>query len=290
MKFGAIPLLFAALAAAAAVRAQTPAFAFADKPSLLASPAVTVIDTRSRQQCERETVGAAHCLSPADLLGPHGRLPSFREIYWVLGTAGLDGQGTVAVVGDDPVRRDFVAGMLFLCGQPRVLVMTRPVSVLLETPGVQRGPGVPRAILAAPLFAAPARSRLVMFRGELSRRLYRMPSPVLLDGRGPDAYWGVRIDAARGGHIPGARLFPMRLAAGAGGRPGGAPSIYRDAIAYARDPLTGIAYFTLLRAGLGIPVRVYPGGWREWAAHGDLPADAETYAGPFPAAPVDHPG
>lgn len=259
-------------------------FAFVRKPALLAASAATVVDTRPDGQCQRATIAGAHCLSPADLLGPHGRLPSFRQINWVLGTAGLAGRGTVVVVGRNPVWRDFVAGMLFLCGQPRVWVMTQPVDALLKTSAVNQGPGRARAILAAPLFTAAARSTLVVFRSELSRSLYRTPPPVLLDGRSEAEYWGGEIRAARGGHIPGARLFPMRLAVHIGGRRAGAPAFYRGAIAYAQDPLSGIAYFTLLRAGLGIAVRVYPGGWRQWAAHTALPADAETYPEPPVAA------
>jgi hypothetical protein len=42
--------------------------------------------------------------------------------------------------------------------------------------------------------------------------------------------------------------------------------------------LTGLAYFTLLRAGFGLDAAVYLGGWREWADDGRLPADAATYA------------
>ena len=38
-----------------------------------------------------------------------------------------------------------------------------------------------------------------------------------------------------------------------------------------------VAFFTLLRAGAGVPARIYPGGWAEWAADGSLPADAATY-------------
>ncbi|HCA26478.1 MAG TPA: hypothetical protein DEP05_02340 [Betaproteobacteria bacterium] len=278
------PIMAAMLAGGgmAGAFAASPPFAFVRKPALLASPVVTVVDTRPDGQCRQATIAGAHCLSPADLLGPHGRLPSFRQINWVLGTAGLAGRGTVVVVGDNPVWRDFMAGMLFLCGQPRVRVMMQPVDALLRMPAVKRGPGRARAILAAPLFTAAARSTLVVFRGELSRSLYRTPPPVLLDGRSEAEYWGGRIRAARGGHIPGARLFPMRLAVRAGMRRAGAPAFYRGAIAYAQDPLTGIAYFTLLRAGLGIAVRVYPGGWRQWAAQPALPADAETY----PALPV----
>lgn len=266
-----------AISSIAVAFAAPPAFSFVRKPALLVASTVTVIDTRPDSQCQRESVVGAHCLSPADLLGPHGRLPSFRQIDWVLGTAGLAGDGTVVVIGNNPVARNFVAGILFLCGQSRVQVMLPPVDALLKMSVVSHGPGRVRAALAAPLFTAVARATLVVFQDELARSLRQASPPVLLDGRSEAEYWGVHIRAARGGHLPGSRLFPMRLAAHAGTQRAGAPAFYRGAIVYAQDPLTSVAYFTLLRAGLGIAVRVYPGGWRQWAAHSTLPVDAETF-------------
>ena len=58
------------------------------------------------------------------------------------------------------------------------------------------------------------------------------------------------------------------------------PQALAGAVAYAAGPESGIAYFTRLRAALGAKVRVYIGGWREWAAYTALPADDVTYPGP----------
>ncbi|MGA7800453.1 MAG: hypothetical protein WCC36_06550, partial [Gammaproteobacteria bacterium] len=49
-----------------------------------------------------------------------------------------------------------------------------------------------------------------------------------------------------------------------------------DAIVYAQTPESTIAYFTRLTAGLGVHVRVFPRGWRDWADHTAMPVDAET--------------
>ncbi|HEC90555.1 MAG TPA: hypothetical protein ENI55_02695 [Alphaproteobacteria bacterium] len=112
------------------------------------------------------------------------------------------------------------------------------------------------------------------------------PGPVVLDGRGEKAYWGEAVNAARGGHIAGADHFPadrLRAAVAAGKALG--PQT-EGAIVYARDAVDGIAYMTLITAGTGRRVRVYPGGWAEWAANGGLPADAVSYPPPPPASPT----
>ena len=101
--------------------------------------------------------------------------------------------------------------------------------------------------------------------------------PRLLDGRSAPAYWGETIRATRGGHLPGAELVPaneLRSGLKAGKRRLAANS---PIIAYAHDPYSGLAYLTLLRAGLGLDARLYVNGWREWAGDGRLPAEATTY-------------
>lgn len=61
-----------------------------------------VIDTRAQEQCQTMSLAGARCLPATDLLGPHRRLPSFRDILWVFGTAGLRGDETLIVAGSDP--------------------------------------------------------------------------------------------------------------------------------------------------------------------------------------------
>lgn len=280
-------MLFGILGVAGAVEvcAGANTFDYVRQARALGATGVTVVDTRHTAACQQRSIAGAHCLAPDDLLGPHGRLPSFRQINWVLGTAGLPGTGTVVVVGNDPTRRDFVAGILFLCGQSNVQVMTQPMAALLRDATLETGPGRARAMLSQPLFQAQARANLVVFRHELRHALTDAHPPLLLDGRSDAQYWGVQIRAVRGGHIPGAQLFAMRTARTQVHAVTGTD--HQEVIVYAQDPFSGIAYFTRLRAGLGMAVRVYPGGWRQWAAHTRLPADAQTYPQfPPPATPT----
>ncbi len=96
----------------------------------------------------------------------------------------------------------------------------------------------------------------------------------LLDGRSELEYWGETVRGARGGHLPGAVLLPAATLSPAGPRPL-LPA--GEVIAYAHDAYEGLAYFTRLVAGYGLPARVYAGGWAEWAADGSLPVDAASY-------------
>ncbi len=235
-----------------------------------------IVDTRAVSVCGRRSLAGAHCLSPEDVLGPHGRLADFRDILWVLGADGLSGKGTVLVAGDSPDRRDFVAGLLYLAGQKQVAVLTRPLTPLIAARGVKTAPGTPKGMIRNPIFGAWPRAGLVVLRTELAHAIDGAHPPMLLDGRTLSAYWGRRIRALRGGHIPGAQPLPMdrlRLAMAKGTvvRPGAA-----DIVAYGADPYRSIAYFALLRLA-GIKTRVYMAGWRDWAAHTALPVDAETY-------------
>ncbi len=238
---------------------------------------VTVVDARARGACIRRSLRGAHCLPAADFLGPHGRLASFRQIFWLLGTAGLSGREHVLVVGDDPVERDFVAGMLYLCGQARVSVLTAPIAQGAGWPLSQLGPGTPRAMTRSPIYQATMRDDDLVLRTDLARKLVAGDAPPLLDGRSGAEYWGERIRAWRGGHLPGAQSVPMDSAR----RELDAHRLElpkdRSFVAYGHDAFESVAYFTLLRAGSGIPARVLVDGYADWANHPDLPLASQTY-------------
>jgi thiosulfate/3-mercaptopyruvate sulfurtransferase len=265
-----LPALGWVVAASAAT--QNADFSFVrDARTALAAGAIPV-DARPLEACLERSIAGARCLPAADFVGPHRRLASWRDILWLLGTAGLKGDETVLVAGAAPAERDFVAGLLYLAGARRVLVSAEPVSQLLGQ-GVAAGPGVQRAFARTVVFEAPMRDELVVLGHELRAS---QPAPFLLDGRSEGEYWGEDVRAGRGGHLPGAQSLPAdRLRAPAQGArpllPGGSP------VAYGHDPLEGIAYFALLRAGHGVDARVYPGGWAEWAADGALLADAVSH-------------
>lgn len=232
-----------------------------------ASADEVVIDSRPLADCKRATLPNARCLPADDFLGPHRRLPSERDILWLLGTAGLGGSEAVLVVGQDAMARDFVGGLLYLAGQRQVRVLTEPLTRVLAA-RTDASPGQERGMIRTAVFTAPMRAERVVLKQEVLREA---ASATLLDGRSEREYWGETVRAARGGHLPGAVLLPATTLAA---RP---PLSADGAIAYAHDAYEGLAYFTRLVAGHGIAARIYPGGWAEWAADGSLPIDAATY-------------
>ncbi len=269
------------LAAAGPARAEVAALRYLTGATAVSSGTV-VLDTRPGAVCEKRSPVNARCLPAEDFLGPHGRLAGFANIAWVLGSAGLTGAESVLVVGNNPRKRDFVAGLLYLMGQTQVLVLARG----LKTDGASFAPGQPRAMSRKAVWQAPARATAMVFKNQLRDLVASQPGPVLLDGRSEKAYWGETVNALRGGHLPGADHLPAaRLRAEIRRGEALAPKP-ENAIVYGGNAVDGIAFMTLVIAGTGTPARVYPGGWTEWAADGSLPADAETYPLPTPAPAV----
>jgi len=247
---------------------------------------VTVVDARAQAACLARSIAGARCLPAADFLGPHGRLDGFREIFWLLGTAGLSGGEQVLVVGDDSTERDFVAGMLYLCGQRKVSILALPVSQGAGLAAGQMGPGVGRAMLRNPYYQATVREDSIVLRNELARILASGDPPLLLDGRSVAEYWGERVRALRGGHLRGAQSLPLavarsRLRLGRLEFPAD-----KRFVVYGDDPFESVAYFTLLRAGAGAAVQVLLDGWVDWADHPELPVAAASYPEPGPRAPA----
>lgn len=236
-----------------------------------------VIDARRLAACAERSLAGARCLPPRDFLGPHGRLASFRDIVWVLGAAKLSGKETALVAGDDPTRRDFVAGVLYLAGQARVGVLTAPLSPLIAAGKQPTTPGTPKGMFRNPIYQGWPRARLIVLRDELARALRGKHAPYLLDGRSLRSYWGERIRGFRGGHLPGAQPFPMSALRLAVARDAAQLPDVTSAVAYADNPYDSIAYFTLLRVGAHFDARVYAGGWQDWSYHTTLPVDAGTY-------------
>lgn len=233
-----------------------------------------VVDTRPLEACKLRSVAGAICLPADDFLGPQRRLPTERDLLWLLGTAGIAGDEMVLVVGQDATARDFVAGLLYITGQRRVRVLTEPVGKLLES-GIETGPGRERSFVREHVYQAAMRDGVVVLRDEL--RVMR-PAPVVLDGRTEAEYWGEVARSPRSGHLPGAVSLPgLALRAGLASPetrpllPEGVP------VAYGHDAYEGLAYLTLLTAGYDVPARLYLAGWGEWAADDALPVDAAGY-------------
>jgi thiosulfate/3-mercaptopyruvate sulfurtransferase len=248
-------------------------FSYADDAAPRLDAGAVVVDSRPLALCQKGSLKGARCIPAGDLLGPHRRLPNLFDIRWALGTAGLTGAETVLVVGDEPTARDFVAGILYLAGQREVAVLRAP----LGRNSAHAVPGTGRGMTRERVYLAPARDELWRLRGDIVSRLNDTPAPALIDGRGESEFWGETARAARGGRLPGAESAPAATVRAALARGETISPRMGEPVVYAHDPYDGIAYFTLLRAGAGIAARVYPGGWSEWAADGNLPADAATY-------------
>ena len=256
------------------------AIAYTRDPASALKEGAVPVDSRALSACRERTLPGARCLPAADFLGPHGRLASVRDRLWLLGTAGLTGNEHVLVIGQAPEERDFVAGILYLAGQKKVSILTRPVArgAGVDTSALE--PGEPRAVTRQAVFQGPMRDHLIVLRGELAEALRRGAPPVLLDGRSDEEYWGKTVRALRGGHIPGAQHLSARAlrSAVAGGR--AVVTEAAEPVAYGHDALEGVAFMTLLTAGAGVPARVYLEGWSDWAATTALPADSVTYPDP----------
>jgi len=239
-------------------------------------PAVSgvVVDTRPQADCVHSSLQGAICLAPQEFLGPHGRLASWRNIRWLLGASGLSGSETVVVAGDNIDREDFVAGVLYLAGQRHVEIVYRRLSRWLISHPHRAAAGLSHGVFRQAIYTAWPRTRLIILRQELGRLIRKGGSFDLMDGRPADQYAGLRILAARGGHIPGAQPFTMSQALRTSMV--GVPPSTRRVIAYDEDPYRSIAYFAQLRT-LHMPAHVFVGGWQDWAAHTSFPVDDATY-------------
>ncbi len=179
----------------------------------------TVIDSRPLADCKRASLPGARCLPAEEFLGPQRRLPSERDILWLLGTAGLAGSETALVVGHDATARDFVAGLLYLAGQKSVRILTGPMPR-------QAGGGQERGMVRSAVWTAPMRDSLWVLGADILR-----DKPTLFDAREPkpqataaggvviavDAYQAIaRFTQLRAGQGLAVRVHPGSLALAAG--------------------------------------------------------------------------
>ncbi len=85
-------------------------------------PAETiVVDVRSLENCEEASLPGAKCIPLDKLLGSNGRLANLRDIRWLLGTAGLTGEETIALFSLSDKQRDAATAIFFLAGQAKIL-------------------------------------------------------------------------------------------------------------------------------------------------------------------------
>jgi thiosulfate/3-mercaptopyruvate sulfurtransferase len=120
-------------------------------------------------------------------------------------------------------------------------------------------------------------------REEIERRL-RDPDVAVVDTREPEEFSGEMVAARRGGHIPGALLFPwtaaldddLRLRSEAQLRELLAPVMERpEAFVYCQSGMRA-AHTAAVLEMLGHPrPRLYLGSWGEWGNREDTPIEAK---------------
>ena len=228
------------------------------------------LDTRPLSSCLQQTVAGAICLPIEDFVAPQRRLANWSGILWLLGTAQLTGNEHVLIVGEKSDRRDLLAGVLALAGQKQITTVDKPVSKIIGNTD-NTSAGTQRSTTRVNVFAAPMRSDLIALGNEMIN-LYS-ENTIILDGRSEAEYFGQRIRAARGGHIPGAIHYPISQLTDRASQHAVSST---HTVAYAHDSVEGLVYFSTLLAN-GINTRLFLGGWTEWAADGALPADAASF-------------
>ena len=137
-------------------------------PTLIAHPHhMTFVDTRPVETCARASIDGALCMAPPELLHPDGTPASFRGINWLAGTFGLDPAAIAVVFGDNPTDSEFVAGMLFLLGQSRVVIWRGDLHSMPTS--LKRGTGRRRGILRNLYYASPVRDGYIALDDDARR-------------------------------------------------------------------------------------------------------------------------
>ena len=240
------------------------------------SAGAIVVDVRQEKSCLEGSLFTARCLPASDFFGPHGRLVNMADLLWLLGTAGLSGKEHVLIAGNSPLKRDFVAGILFLAGQQKVSILTVSFPELKNIT-TELTSGQKRQNTRQVVHNLPFRSDLIILRNELSGLFKEENLPDLLDGRSENEYWGENIRTFRGGHLPGAQHLPPSRLRSLLENDSEEILNFGSPIVYAHNTIESVAYFSLLRAGFGIKARVFLAGWVDWAMHPSLPVDSLTY-------------
>ncbi len=125
------------------------------------------VDTRDAATCASASVDGALCVAPRELLHPDGSPASFRGINWLAGTFGLDPAATAVVFGDDRTDNEFVAGMLFLLGQSRVVIWRGGPGAMPDS--MEPGAGRRRGILRSLYYARPVRDGYIALDDDVRR-------------------------------------------------------------------------------------------------------------------------
>ena len=224
-----------------------------DAGAIAAVDAPVFADTREIDVCARESIEGALCLSPSLFLYPDGTLASFRDINWLAGTFGLDPASTVVVFGRDASDNDFVAGILFLLGQSRVVIWQGSDRSLLGLG--KRGAGRLRGMLRSRFYTAAMRDEHVALDDDASRffsagKVMRLAWPDSLEEAGP-------LSILLAGNSP--RLYRRDIGPRGDGRRDDEGSL----LLLAETPYEAVAHFARLASrNPRLLVRVHPDGLR----------------------------
>jgi len=126
---------------------------------------MVLVDARTIEQCLALSVSGARCLPANTFFAEDGRLASFYDISWVLGTLGLSQNDKLLVFADKAESRDAVAGLLFLSGQLGVWRWTGKMESLQDALG--KGSGQVRGITRKRVYTGTTRGSLMVFDAEL---------------------------------------------------------------------------------------------------------------------------
>jgi len=243
-----------------------------------------IVDARSKSECLSSSYAGAHCLPIETLLPSHQRLANFSGLLWKLGAIGLKGSEHILVVGQSTMRKDFLAGVLYLAGQRRISVLNPSVpNKLTDKPSESLTTGTAASTTRKVVWQNLMRSDKIVLHNDM-KEIVAAGDMLILDGRTDAEYWAQKIRAHRGGHIPGADLSSYSDWVDTSNIPvtntsGSSPiAIAQPLVAYAADTYSGIAYIARIVAA-GVNARLYIDGWVRWASDTALAVDAASYPG-----------
>ena len=144
----------------------------------------------------RDSIRGALCLPPSHFLHPDGTPASFRDVNWLAGAFGLDPAATVVVFGRSESDTAFVAGMVFLLGQSRVVIWGGDDRILLGAGG--RGAGRLPGMLRSRFYTAAMRDELIALDEDVSL-FFGAGDAARLEDPDPAAEAGGASDARDGG-------------------------------------------------------------------------------------------
>lgn len=253
----------------------------------LQEPGIRVLDARGAGRYSAGHVPNAVNLPVARLDDPSSPIRSAllpaERFSTLLGNLGVGNDNLVVVYDDGP---GLMAARLFWAlhyyGHERLALLDGGYA-RWEAEGREVSTAVPPSQPKA--YAAKARPERGATKDEVAERL-KVPGTLLLDVRSWDEYTGANVQAARGGHIPGARFLEWSAALKESAIPGfkdeqelkrqfeaAGATPDKEIVTYCQGGVRAAHTYYVLRL-LGYErVRNYTGSWGEWGNDPRLPAE-----------------